>query len=52
MWEDFSTMFNDGILVNAKALIDFLLGDGIYLGAVVIFLPLLGRLIKFFKNLF
>ena len=36
MWEDFSTIFNDGILVNAKALIDFLLGDGIYLGAVVL----------------
>ena len=52
MWEDFSTIFNDGILVNAKVLIDFLLGDGIYLVAVVILLPLLGRLIKFFKNLF
>ena len=42
----------DGSFGPCAVLIDFLLGDGIYLGAVVILLPLLGRLIKFFKNLF
>ena len=51
-FDNVSQVFNDGLLPNMAALVDFLLSDGIALGALVIFLPLLGRLIRFFKHLF
>lgn len=53
MWENFTIIFEQGILPNCKLLIDFLLSDkGMYLGVVCICLPLLGRLIRFFRRLF
>lgn len=53
MWENFSIIFEQGILPNCKSLIDFLLSEkGMYLGVVCICLPLLGRLIRFFRRLF
>ena len=53
MWENFSIIFEQGILPNCKELIDFLLSDsGMFLGVVCICLPLLGRLIRFFRRLF
>lgn len=52
IWDQFSIVFSDGLLPNMKVLVDFFMGDGLYLGILVIFLPLLGRLIKFFKHLF
>ena len=53
MWDNFSTIFESGILPNCKSLVDFLLSsDGMYLGVICICLPLLGRLIRFFKRLF
>lgn len=47
-----SQVFKEGLLPNMTDLVEFLLSDGIALGAVVILLPLLGRLIRFFKHLF
>lgn len=53
MWDDFATIFQYGLLPNCKDLIDFLLSEkGMYLGVVCICLPLLGRLIRFFRRLF
>ncbi|HIQ74096.1 MAG TPA: hypothetical protein IAA51_06755 [Candidatus Cottocaccamicrobium excrementipullorum] len=53
VFDTFSQIFNDGLLPNMKLMIDFLLtGDGMALGFVVILLPLLGKLIRFFKHIF
>lgn len=53
MWENFTTIFEQGLLPNCKFLIDFLLSEkGMFLGVVCICLPLLGRLIRFFRRLF
>lgn len=53
MWANVSTVLNDGLLPNMQALIDFLLSEeGAFLGICVICLPLLGKLVRFFKKLF
>ncbi len=52
MFSIFSQVFSEGILPNCKALIDFFMNEGKFLGVCVIILPLLGRLINIFRKLF
>ena len=51
IFSSFSQIVNDGLLPNMKLLIDFLLGDGLFLGLVIIFLPLTGKIINIFRKI-
>lgn len=52
MFDKLSLILTDGIMPCLKMLVDFLLGDGLFLGLLIIFLPLLRRLIIIFRNLY
>lgn len=52
MFDIFSQIVNDGLLPCLKMYIDFLLGEGKFLGLGILILPLLGRIVYLIKKLF
>lgn len=52
MFDTFSQIFNDGLVPCMKMYIDFLLDEGMFLGVGILVLPLVGRILNIFKNLF
>ena len=51
MFATFTQIIREGFLPCLKMYIDFLLGEGLFLGVGVIVLPLLGRIVYIFKKL-
>ena len=47
------TQFNtEGLFPMLGMLVDWLMGDGLYLGAICIVIPLVGRIVNIFKKIF
>lgn len=47
-----SEFISDGLTPMLTMLVTWLMGDGLYLGLIVIVIPLLGRIINILKKVF
>lgn len=50
LFSDLSIFISAGLTPMLTSLVNWLMGDGLFLGLVVIVLPLLGRIVSIFKK--
>lgn len=51
LFTNLSTFISAGLTPMLTDLVNWLMGDGLFLGLVVIVLPLLGRIVSIFKKI-
>ena len=51
LFDIFSQIVDEGLFPCLKVYIDFLMGDGLFLGLGIIVLPLLARVVNIFKKM-